>query len=75
MKKLLNKKSYGKVSIKNMKEELQFLWKYFKWLPTWVKPLIIILVIILKFVLPDVILVVGLYKIAKIHVSKKNITL
>lgn len=74
MKKLLNRNE-KKISIKNMKEELQFLWKYFKWLPAWVKPLILILVIVLKFVLPDVVLVVGLYKIAKIHVSKKNITL
>ena len=72
MKNIFKNKKRKKLVNKNMKQQLGFIWKYFKALPDWAKPIVVIVFILLKFVLPDAILIVAVYKYAKYKTEQKN---
>ena len=72
MKNIFKNKKRKKLVNKNMKQQLGFIWKYFKALPNWAKPIVVIVFILLKFVLPDAILIVAVYKYAKYKTEQKN---
>ena len=71
MKNIFKNKKRKKLINKNMKQQLGFIWKYFKTLPNWAKPIVVIVFILLKFVLPDVILIVAVYKYAKYKTNQE----
>lgn len=71
MKNIFKNKKRKKLVNKNMKQQLGFIWKYFKALPNWAKPIVVIVFILLKFVLPDAILIVAAYKYAEYKTKQK----
>lgn len=55
----------------NVKDRLVVIWKWFKSLPKWVKPIVIIALIVIKVVVPTAILVAAVYKYAEHRTVKK----
>ena len=55
----------------NVKDRLVVIWKWFKSLPKWVKPIVIIALIVIKVVVPTAILVAAVYKYAEYKTKKK----
>ena len=55
----------------NTKQKIVVIWKWFKSLPKWAKPIVIITIIIIKVVVPTAILVVAVYKYAEHKTAKK----
>lgn len=55
----------------NTKQKLAVIWKWFKALPKWAKPIVIITIIVIKVIVPTTILVVAVYKYAEHKTEKK----
>lgn len=55
----------------NLKDRLVVIWKWFKPLPKWAKPIVIITLIVIKVVVPTAILVAAVYKYAEHRTVKK----